>query len=131
VWATRPSNFALGRATIDDAYWVAIRVFGSGKLAPTGRWLRNRGGEDEEAEDKAARQQPGLVLYHGPAAYLYRCPPSQAEGIVVVWQCLCVLDLKFEDYRPATGKASPLLNTLKGVKAAHRWQYGTRSYVPG
>lgn len=84
-WSAPPSNFALGRATSLVAYGVAIGVFGSGKLAPTGRWLRNRGGEDGEAEDKAARQQPGLVLHHGPAAYLYGCPPSQAEGIVVVW----------------------------------------------
>ena len=47
--ATLTCNFVLGRATSLDAYGVAIGVFGRGKLAPTGRWLRNRLGGDEEA----------------------------------------------------------------------------------
>ena len=43
------SNFAPGRTTSLDAYGVAIGVFGSGKLASTGGWLRNGGCEADEA----------------------------------------------------------------------------------
>ena len=43
------NGFALGRATSLVAYGVAIGVFGSEKLAPTGRWLRNGGCGDDEA----------------------------------------------------------------------------------
>jgi hypothetical protein len=44
------NGFALGRATSLVAYGVAIRVFGSRQLAPTGRWLRNGGSGDDEVK---------------------------------------------------------------------------------
>lgn len=71
--ATLTSNFAPGRATSLDPYGGAIGVFGSRKLAPTGRRLRNRGGEDEAAW---WRGSSSLALYHGPVVNSYRRPPG-------------------------------------------------------
>lgn len=73
--ATPPSSFALGRATRHVAYGVAIGVFESGKLAPTGRWLRNWGGEDEETW-RWWRGGSRLALYQGPAVNSNGCPPG-------------------------------------------------------